>query len=144
MIEKSKSQQAHLIRLSRSNEGSVQERINAERLAWEIQNQTVERLQNLGYLPQAAQKVVGDIYHHNDSSDDGKTLEDLKEDLRQLEKIAIENGILDETTKIKISALKLRIEQVGIGNDLAQLTKEKQNQANEATKEDDSYVSENK
>jgi len=144
MIEKSKSQQAHLIRLSRSKGSSIQERINAERLAWEIQNQTVERLQNLGYLPQAPQKVIGDIYHHDDSSSDEKTLEDLKEDLRQLEKIAIENGIMDETTKIKIAALKLRIEQAGIGKDLAQLTKEQQSETGQASKEVDSYANENK
>jgi hypothetical protein len=142
LIEKSKSQAAHLMRIARSNEGSIQERINAERLAWEIQNQTVERLQNLGYLPQTPQKIVGDIYHHDDSLSEEKTLEELKEELSQLEKIAVENGILDETTKVKLAALKLRIEQAGISKDLTQLTKEKQEQISQP-KEEDNHVSEN-
>lgn len=144
LIEKSKSQTAHLMRLSRSNEGDVQERINAERLAWEIQNQTVERLQSLGYLPQAPQKIVGDIYHHEDSLSEEKTLEELKEELSQLEKVAAENGILDETAKLKIAALKLRLEQAGISKDLTQLTKEKQEQASQTKEEEDGNVSENK
>lgn len=139
LIEKSKSQAAHLMRIARSNEGSIQERINAERLAWEIQNQTAERLQSLGYLPQAPQKIVGDIYHHDDSLNEEKTLEQLKQELNQLEKIAVENGILDETTKARIAALKGRIEQAGINKDLTQLTKEKQEQVN-LTKEEDKDV----
>ena len=80
MIGKSKSQQAHLMRLARSNEGEVQERAQAEYLAWKIQSETIERLQSLGYLPSAPQKMIGDIYHHQE--EDTKTLCELKEELR--------------------------------------------------------------
>ena len=140
LIEKSKSQAAHLIRIARSNEGSIQERINAERLAWEIQNQTAERLQSLGYMPTAAQKIVGDIYHHEDSQCEEKTLEELKDELVSLEKMAVENGILDEAVKGRLSMLKLRIEQAAIAKDITRLTEEKINEANQNKDKEDNNV----
>ncbi len=144
LITKSKSQVAHLMRVARSSEGSLQERINAERLAWEIQNQTVERLQNLGYLPSAPQKIISNIYHHDDSQDEEKTLVELKEELITLEKIATDNGVLDEAVKGRINALKMRIEQAGIAKDITQLTKEKTNEINENDKEADNHAREDK
>ena len=128
LIEKSKSQAAHLMRLSRSNEGDVQERINAERLAWEIQNQTVERLQSLGYMPTAAQKIVGDVYHHDSEEEAPKTLAQMREDLLQIEKIAEETGSLDEKTKQGITLLKLKIDQAEIAQGIAQLVNNKVNE----------------
>ena len=127
LIEKSKSQAAHLMRLSRSNEGDVQERINAERLAWEIQNQTVERLQSLGYMPTAAQKIVGDVYHHDSEEEAPKTLAQMREELLQIEKIAEETGSLDEKTKQGITLLRLKIDQAEIAQGIAKLVNNKVN-----------------
>lgn len=131
LIEKSKSQAAHLMRLSRSNEGDVQERINAERLAWEIQNQTVERLQSLGYMPTAAQKIVGDVYHHDSEEEAPKTLAQMREELLQIEKIAEETGSLDEKTKQGITLLRLKIDQAEIAQGIAQLVNNKVNEIEE-------------
>ena len=125
LIEKSKSQSAHLIRIARSNEGSIQERINAERLAWEIQNQTAERLQSLGYMPTAAQKIVGDIYHHDSEEEAPKTLVQMREELLKIEKIAEETGSLDEKTKQSITLLKLKIDQAEIAQGIAQMANNK-------------------
>ncbi len=133
---KSKNQVSHLMRIARSSEGSLQERINAERLAWEIQNQTIERLQSLGYLPSAPQKIVGDIYHHDETENEEKTLTELKEELTLLEKIATDNGVLDDATKTKINSLKLRIEQADIAQDITNLTKKKTEENNQTKKED--------
>lgn len=125
MVGKSESQQAHLMRVARSNEGSVQERINAERLAWEIKNQTVERLQSLGYMPTAAQKIVGDVYHHDSEEEAPKTLAQMREELLQIEKIAEETGSLDEKTKQGITLLRLKIDQAEIAQGIAQLANNK-------------------
>lgn len=124
------------MRIARSSEGSLEDRINAERLAWEIQNQTVERLQSLGYLPSAPQKIVGDIYHHEEIEGEEKTLTELKEELSLLEKIVTDNGTLDDATKIKINSLKLRIEEASIAQDITDLTKKKTEENNQTKKED--------
>jgi hypothetical protein len=126
MIGKSKSQQAHLMRLARSDEGTVQERTQAEYLAWKIQSETVERLQSLGYLPLAPQKVVGDIYHHQD--EDIKTPAELQGELVSLEEMATSNGILDEATKDKIKSLRLKISQAEIAQGITDLTEKKTNE----------------
>lgn len=136
MISKSESQQAHLMRIARSNEGSVQERINAERLAWEIKNQTVERLQSLGYMPTAAQKIVGEIYRHDSEEESPKTLAQMREELLQIEKIAEETDSLDEKTKQSITLLKLKIDQAEITQGIAELANNKVNETEEK-KEDE-------
>lgn len=135
LIEKSKSQAAHLMRIARSNEGSMQERINAERLAWEIQNQTAERLQSLGYLPTTAQKIESDIYHH-DSEETPKTLAQMKEELLQIEKISTETGSLDEKTKQAIALLKLKIEKAEIAQGIIQLGENKTKEIKEGEEND--------
>jgi len=127
MISKSKSQQAHLMRLARSNEGTIQERSQAEYLAWKIQSETVERLQSLGYLPSSPQKIIGDIYHHQDFDED-KTLGQLKEELSLLESIASDNGLLDDASKAKIKSLQLKIDQAEIAQQITGMAAEQSNQ----------------
>lgn len=129
MIHKSKSQQSHLMRLSRSKEGSLQERVQAEYCAWKIQNETIERLQTLGYLPSRPKEIVGDIYHHQE--EDIKTLAQLKEELITVERITRETGTLDEETKKDINSLRLRIEQAEITQEVKELVKNKTNEAKE-------------
>jgi len=133
-ISKSKSKSEHLMRLARSNEGELQERINAEHLAWQIENETAQRLQSLGYLPQAPQKVVGDIYHH--SEEETKTYLELNEELNSLETITKENGCLDEKTRAQINLLKKRIELAEIIEDVVDLTKNKTNEINKTEGDD--------
>jgi len=135
LVGKSKAQQAHLMRMSRSNEGTIQERSQAEYLAWKIQSETVERLQSLGYLPTAAQKIQGDIYHHQET-DDCKTLEQLKEELSLLERLASDNGILDDAAKAKIKSLQLKIEQAEIAQQITGLAKEQNNRIQDKEQED--------
>jgi len=134
LISKSKSKSEHLMRLARSNEGELQERINAEHLAWQIENETAQRLQSLGYLPQAPQKVVGDIYHH--SEEETKTYAELKDELNSLETITKENGCLDEKTRAQINLLNKRIELAEITEDVVGLTKNKTNEINKTEGED--------
>ena len=124
---KSKNQVSHLMRIARSSEGSLQERINAERLAWEIQNQTIERLQSLGYLPSAPQKIEGDIYHHPEG-EEPKTYVELKEELNLLEKISKESNSLDDKTQKQIGFLRKKIEQAEITEQILDLTKQKNNE----------------
>jgi len=129
MIQKSKVKEAHLMRLARSKEGSLQEKVQAEYCAWRVQKETVEKLQSLGYLPTQAQKVVGEIYHHQ--GEDVKTLAELKEELTRIEKITKENGNLDATTKKQIDSLRQKIEKAEIAQEITQLVKDKTSETKE-------------
>lgn len=64
----------HLMRLARSKEASVMEKAQAEMYAAQVFSSAVTKLQSIGYLPQQAHTVVGDIFHHN--VPDLKTLQD--------------------------------------------------------------------
>ena len=93
-------------------------------------------MQSLGYLPSAPQKIESDIYHHDETENEEKTLTELKEELTLLEKIATDNGVLDDATKTKINSLKLRIEQADIAQDITNLTKKKTEENNQTKKEE--------
>lgn len=119
LIQKSRAEQEHLIRLARSQEGSFQERIQAVYYAFRIHDGMISRLQTLGYLPLAPQKVIGDIYHHD--QDEIKTLDQLRQELSAIEKIAEKDGLLDEAFKDKLRLLQFKIEKAEIAQDLVNL-----------------------
>lgn len=87
----------HLMRLARLKEASVMERAQAEMYAAQVFLNTVTKLQSIGYLPEQAQTIVGDIFHHNVPD-----LKTLKEGIHQME------GIIDvdPQSKEKLEQLK--------------------------------------
>jgi hypothetical protein len=109
----------------------VQEKAQAEYYAWKVESEMMERLQTLGYLPSAPQKIVGDIYHHND--DDDKAFLEAKEKLREVEAIAKDTGVLDEATQKGIENLKAKIEKAEIVKEIKDLNKN-QDKKEEETK----------
>ena len=131
MVLKSRAHQAHLMRLARSKDGSLQEKAQAEYYAWKVESEMIERLQTLGYLPSAPQKLIGDIYHHND--DDDKAFLEAREKLKELEVIAKDTGVLDEATQKGIENLKEKIEKAEIVKEIKDLNKN-QDKKEEETK----------
>lgn len=128
---KTRAHHSHLMRLSRLREASVQEKVYAESAAAQVLKEMVKTLQSLGYLPSRPQEIVADLFHHTDS-DDG--LEGIKKQISEMEHIAQETGSLSPEVQAKLSALKLRIEQAEIKNELQNLTKTKEGQDEQATK----------
>jgi len=72
----------HLMRLARTKESSVMERAQAEMYANQVFLSAVSKLQSMGYLPQQAQAIIGDIFLHNVPSTD-----ELQKEILELDKI---------------------------------------------------------
>lgn len=132
MIAKLEACQSYLMRLANSKEGSLQEKSQAIFYAGKMMLELTEKLQSLGYLPSAPQKVIGEIYLHNE--DDDKTFAEAKEKLKEIEAIAKDTGVLDEATQKRIEDLKGKIEKAEIVKDVENLNKEQNNKKEEETK----------
>lgn len=133
MVSKGRAHQAHLMRLARSKEGSLQEKAQAEYYAWKVESEMIERLQALGYLPSAPQKVIGDIYHHNENDD--KAFVDAKEKLKEIERVAKDTGVFDESTQKRIEDLKAKIGKAEIVKEVEDLNKEQNEKKEEKDNE---------
>lgn len=82
---KARNSHSYLSRLARSKEGSINEKAQAEYYAHIVLSDSVSKLQSLGYLPNAAKAVVGDIFHHYDNNNDVESLNTINKDLLELE-----------------------------------------------------------
>jgi hypothetical protein len=122
-----------LVRLSREKGTSDENKIRAEFLSWTILKEMIAAMQSLGYLPLKPQEVVNDIYHHNEGGD-SRTYEQLKQDLKDIERIARETGTLDPKAEEGIKLLQQRIEKAEIVEEIVDLNKSKE--GNQNNKED--------
>jgi len=93
LIVKAETHCSYLMRLARSQGTSVSEKSLAEFYSWKVSKELIEKLQSLGYLPLASQKISAEVYHHEEENT--KTLSELKDDLTLIEEIARKDGILD-------------------------------------------------
>ena len=134
LVQKARISHAYLMRLARSKDGSIAERTQAEFAAWRIIKEMIEKLQSLTYLPMKSQTITGDIYHHNEGGDN-RTYEQLKQDLKDIERVARETGTLDPKTEESIKLLQKRIEKAEIVEEIADLNKGKDGDQN--NKEED-------
>lgn len=126
------AQQSSLIRLARSKDGSVAERAQAERHAWDILKGGMELLQSLGYLPQQPKQIVGDVFHHL-QDDAGSSLEATRQTILEIETVAKDTGTLTPELTTQIKSLQQLLDQAQLHQDAQQLL-EKQQAAN--SKED--------
>lgn len=133
LIQKSRAQQEHLSQLARSQEGSLQERVQAAYYAFKIHDGTISRLQSLGYLPSAPQKLIGDIYHHEGG--EVRTLSQLKDELTSIAKVAEGEGVLDKEMKDRINLLQLKIDKAEIAEGIVALEKNNQTENKEEENE---------
>lgn len=119
---------AHLMRLARSKDTSVSERAQSEYYAHRIEMELVEKLQTLGYLPLKPKSIVAD-FTHNVSVNDEKSIGDLKIQLKEVEKLALEQGDLKPELEIELKRLKKRIEKVEIEKDILKVTNQQKKEA---------------
>ena len=129
MSQKAMVHHSYLMRLARSPDASIGEKAQAEFLAWRVLKEFVEKMQSLGHLPLQPQAVVSDIYHHNEGGDN-KTYEQLKQDIKEVERVARETGTLDLKTEEGIKLLLQRIEKAEISEKITDLNKSKDGNTN--------------
>jgi hypothetical protein len=121
----------HLMRLARSKDASVSEKAQAEYYAHRATMEFIEKFQTLGYLPLKPKTIVGD-FTYNMNVNDEKSIDDLKMQLVEIEKLALEQGGLAPEIEIEVKRLKKRIEQVEIEKDILKITdKQKKEQEND-------------
>ena len=128
LVQKARISHAYLMRLARSKDGSIAEKAQAEFDAWRIIKEMIEKLQDLMYLPKKSSTLTADIYHHHEEGGETKTYAQLKEDLREIEKVAKEAGTLDPKLKENIKLLQERIEKSEISEKIVDLKKDKNNE----------------
>ena len=124
MFQKAMAHHKYLMRLARATDASYGEKAQSEYLAWRVLREAVEKMQTLGYLPIKPQEVVSDIYHHNEGGDK-KTYDELRKDLQDIERVAIETGTLDLKIQDGIKLLQQRIAKAEIVEEIAELNKSK-------------------
>lgn len=63
LVQEAESAMARLRRIARDRECPHAAKVDAERSAWTVMREFVEKLQSLGYLPTAAQQIRADLTH---------------------------------------------------------------------------------
>jgi len=119
VFNKAMNHHGYLVRLARTKEASVTEKMQSEFAAWKILKELIEKFQTLGYLPLKPSEVVGNFYHHD--GDVESSPEEMRKMLLGLEQAAKEAGVFDEQVLKKIEELKFRINQSEIALDIKQL-----------------------
>ncbi len=137
MFQKAMVHHKHLMRLARSPDATNGEKSQSEFLAWRVLKEVVEKMQTLGYLPLKPQEIVEDIFHHVADGDGERDIAEAKSMLSEIERAAKEAGTLDPETEKKIRALKVRIEQVEINQEVNKLTKKDDKPKDEKEEQDE-------
>jgi len=124
----------HLMRLSRSKDTSVSEKAQAEYYAHRVGMELVDKLQTLGYLPLKPKTVVGD-FTYNVTTNEEATFEDLKSQIKEIEKVALEAGGYTSELEHEVKKIKSRIEKADIEKKINQIsTKQKKEDQNESSR----------
>jgi AraC-like DNA-binding protein len=110
----------HLMRLARSKETGVSERAQSEYYAHRVGMELVEKLQTLGYLPLKPKTIVGDFTHNMQVSDE-KSFDELRVQLLEIERVALEQGELSPELEVEVKKIRGRIEQAEIENSITKI-----------------------
>lgn len=84
---------SHLMRLSRSKEGSVGEKVQAEYLAHRVSMERMQRLQSLGYLPTQPQAIIGSFYHNLTGDELAKKFQEISGEVVEVDQVLKDCGI---------------------------------------------------
>jgi len=114
LLMKAEAHSSFLMRLARSREGSVGERVQAEYLAWKTTDELARLLQNMGVLPLKPKEVVGDFFHHHDDENKEKSFVETREELSRVIKISKESGTLTPELEQRVASLNRKIEKAEI------------------------------
>jgi len=110
-----------LMRLARSKEAKIDQKISAELGACKVFVDLVEKFQSFGCLPSKPQQITGDVYHHFADADGEINIEELKKKVLEIEQSAKEAGTFDEKTEASVKELKLKIAKLELSGDVTKL-----------------------
>jgi hypothetical protein len=110
-----------LMRLARSKEAKIDQKIAAELGACKVFVDLVEKFQSFGCLPSRPQQIAGDVYHHFAGSDGETNIAELKQMVLEIEQSAKEAGTFDEKTEASIKELKVKIAKLELSYDVTKL-----------------------
>jgi hypothetical protein len=119
LFQKGINHHSYLMRLARSKEASVSEKMQSEFAAWKVLKELIEKFQTLGYLPMKPTEVIGNFYHHSEDAE--ASPEDMRKTLLGLEQAAKEAGVFDEEVMKRVEVLNNRINQSEIAKEIKQL-----------------------
>jgi len=111
----------YLMRLARMKDASVSEKMQSEFAAWKVLKELIEKLQSLGYLPQKPRELIADFSHHI-TSDDEKSLRELKTQIIEIERVSNESGELTPEMARELDVLKKRIDKAEIENKIIEIS----------------------
>jgi transposase len=114
LLQKARASHAYLLRLARSQGGSIAEKSQSEYYAWRIWSELINHFQSVGYLPMKPTEITGDLMIHLDSQESGPSLEELKKQLQDIKALGDENGGLNQEVIKKINLLLKKIERAEI------------------------------
>lgn len=106
LLSKGTATHENLMRLSRSKDGSIQEKSQAGYYTWKAIEEQAKLLQSLGYFPSKPMQIEADIHY---SHEEEMTPAQLKEELARLEGIVNAKGIVDPRIAELIDAVKKQI-----------------------------------
>jgi len=120
LVWKSRRDREFLVRLSNHADASVTDRIQARVAACEVEFKLIKVLQSLGYLPTEPQQLVGNIVHHLEAAE-GRTYEELKAQLTEIEQVAQQTGSLTADLAGEIERVRQEIHREEITSQVKQL-----------------------
>lgn len=106
LIAKLSSSHENLMRLARDKQGSVQERAQAGMYAAKAIEEQIAILQKLGFAPSKPLQIEADVRHHQEED---VSIDQLKADLAELEKMAEDKGRKDPEIMKLIETAKHQI-----------------------------------
>jgi hypothetical protein len=117
----------YLMRLARSKEATIAEKISAELGACKVFLDLIEKYQSFGCLPSRPHQIKGDVYHHFAGEEGEINIEDLKQTVLQIEQTTKEAGTFDEKTEKSVAELKAKISKVEISLDVKKFVQDVNN-----------------
>jgi len=135
VLQKAMNSHGFLLRMARAKDTSPAEKIQAEYAAWKILKETVEALQNLGYLPLKPKEITGELFHHIAVEEGGESIIEVKRMLSEIESVARDTDTYSEELAEEIKLLSVRIERAEVAEETKKLV-DKQKKAIEKKEEE--------
>lgn len=111
----------YLMRLGRSKDATITEKIAAELGACKAYADMIERFQSFGVLPERVQKISGEVHHYFSAAESENSIEELKQMVERIEVSAKDAGTSDAQTEERIKELKAKIARIEINRDAQKL-----------------------
>ena len=102
-----------LTRIAKNQSTTTKEKIAAEAAAWGIIRDYIEQLRRIGYLPSAAQEVIGKFSHQIDGGHE-KSWQDIQAEVNQLVIIAQQTNVLTPELQKQLLDLNQNIEKAKV------------------------------